>query len=79
MALWARLRYPAPDGPFGPTADFSDDAIRSATLGSTYLEVAEIMGNSAARHHLHSEMMRMRRVYRNPLYAHRWQDYRDAY
>ena len=79
MAFWAHLRYPTPEGPFCPTTDFGDGAIRLVTLGITYLELAEIMGNSAARQHLHSDMMRLRHVYRYPRYMHRWQEYRDAY
>ena len=37
-ALWMRLRFPTPDDPFDPTEGFSDDAIRLATLGYTFLE-----------------------------------------
>ena len=39
-AIWRRLRYPTPDGPFGTTEGFGDDAIRSETLGYAYLELA---------------------------------------
>ena len=78
-ALWMRLRFPTPDDPFDPTEGFSDDAIRLAILGYTFLELAEEVGNSAARQHLHAEMMRLRSVNRNFRYMHHWAEYRDAY
>ena len=43
-SLWMRLSYPTPDDPFGPSEGFSEDAIRLATLGCTYLELAEVVG-----------------------------------
>ena len=60
MALRMRLRLPTPDGPFDPTEGFIDDAIHLSTLGCTYLEIAEVMGKSAERQHLHSVTMRLR-------------------
>ena len=78
-ALWMRLRFPTPGDPFGPIEDFSDDAIRLATLGFTFFELAEEIGDSAARHHLHAEMMRLRTLYRDFRYMHHWKEYRDAY
>ena len=79
-ALWMRLRFPTPEDPFGPTEGFSDDAIRLATLGCTFLELSEEIGNSSARHQLHAEMMRLRSVYRIFFcYMHHWAEYRDAY
>ena len=78
-ALRMRLRYPPPEDPLGPTEVCSGDAVRLETLGCTYLESAEVMANSAAWNHIHSEMMRLRRVYRNPRYMHHWEEYRDAY
>ena len=74
-----RLRFPTPEGPFGPTDGFRDDAIRLSTLGFTFLELAEEIGNSAARQHSHSEMIRLRTLYRDFRYMHHWQEYRDAY
>ena len=73
-----RLRFPAPGDPFGPAEGFSDDAVRLATLVYKYLELAEIIWNSAARHHLHMETIRLRGVNRNPRYMHRWREYRDS-
>lgn len=61
-ALWMRL--------IGHTAGFIDDALRLATLGCTCLELAEIIGNSAARQHRHGETMRIRNSEKQPyLYA----------
>ena len=74
-----RLRFPSPDDPFDPTEGFSDDAIRLATLGYTFLELAEEIGNSAARHHLRAEMMRLGAVHRYFRFTHHWVGYRDAY
>ena len=34
---------PYPDDPVGPSKGFGDDAIRLATMGYTYLELAEII------------------------------------
>ena len=45
-SLWMRLRYQTHEDPFDPTDGFIDDAVRLATLGRTYLEISEIMGNS---------------------------------
>ena len=78
-SLWMRLRYPTPDDPFGPTDGFIGDAIRLATSGRTYLELAEVMGNSAARQHLRREMIRQRGMRKGPFFMSRWQEYRDAY
>lgn len=71
-AFWMRLRYHTPDGPFGPTEGFIDDAIRLGTLCFTYLEIAGLAGGSAARQHLESEMLRLRNVHRIPRYMRRW-------
>ena len=79
MALWMRLRYPTPEDPFDPTDGFSEEAVRLAALGCTYLELAEVMGNSAERHHLHRETLRQRAVHGNQSYMHHWGEYREAY
>ena len=78
-ALWMRLRHPTPEGPFGPTAGFSDAAVRLAILGRTYLELAVSMDNSAARKHIQSGMLGLRDVQRNPLYMRHWRGFRNAY
>ena len=78
-SLWTRLRYPTPGDPFGPTEGFSEDAIRLAPLGCTYLELAEVMGNSASRQHIHREFLRQRGIRNNPRPMGHWQEYRDAY
>ena len=78
-SLWMRLRYPAPEDPFGPTEGFSEDAVRLAILGCTYLELAEIMGNSVARQHLHRELLRERVSRASPHFMNHRQGYRDAY
>ena len=75
---WARLRYPTPEDPFDPTDGFSEDAVRLATLGCTYLELAEVMGNSAARQHLHREMIRQRGIRNDPFFMGHWEEYREA-
>ena len=78
-SLWMRLRYPTPEDPFGPKEVFSEDAARLATLGCTYIELADVMGNSAARQHLHLEMIRERRIRNTPHFANRWQAFRESY
>ena len=78
-ALWVRLRFPTPEGPCGPTEGCIDDAIRLATLGYAFLELAEEVGNSAARQHLRAEVVRLRSAYRNFRYMHHWAEYRGAY
>ena len=67
----ARLRRPAPDGPFGPTTGFSPDAIRLATLEYTYLEQAEVVGDVAGRRHIRAETIRLRRDPSNQRYMRR--------
>ena len=78
-ALRMRLRFPTPGCPFGPAEGFTDDAIRLATLGYIYLELADEMGNSAARQHLHGGVMRLGTVYRDFRYMRRWEEFGDAY
>ena len=73
------LRYPTPEDPLGPTDGFSGDSIRLATLGCTYLELAEAMGNSAARQHLRREMISQRGLRNDPFFTSHRQEYRDAY
>lgn len=76
MALWMRPRYPTPEDPFGETEGFIDDAVRLATLGCDYLELSEVMGNSATRQHLRREMIRLMAVRNIPQYVHHWEEYR---
>ena len=64
---------------FGQTEGFSDDAIRLATLGYTFLELDEEIGNSTARHHLRAEMMLLMTAYRDFRFTHHGAEYRDAY
>ena len=78
-SLWMRLRYPTPEDPFDPTDGFSEDAVRLETLGCTYLELSDVMGNSAARQHLHREMVRQRGIRNGPFFTGHWQEYREAY
>ena len=78
-SLWMRLRYPTQDDPFGPTDGFSEDDIRLATLGRTYLELAEGMGNSAARQQIRREMLRQRGIRNGPFFTSHWREYREAY
>ena len=78
-ALWMRLRFPTPEDTFDHTEGFIAEAVMLSTLGFTFLDLAEEIGNSAARQHLHAEMMRLRTVYRNYRYMHHWAEYRDAY
>ena len=79
MAVRMRLRYHTPEGPSGPTEGFSGNAIRPAKIGRTYIELAEIMGNSDARQHLRREMIPQRAARNNPHFMHHWEEYRDAY
>ena len=78
-SLWMRTRYPTPEDPFDPTEGFIEDAIRLATLGCTYLELAEIMGNPAARQHIHRELLRERVRRNDPTFMNHWNEYRAAY
>ena len=61
------------------TEGFSEDAARLATLGCTYLGLAEVMGNYAARQHLHREMTPRRAVRNGTFFTDRWRGYREAY
>ena len=74
-----RLRFPNPGDPFGPTEGFVENAIRLPTLGYTYLELSEIMGNSAARQHIHREMANRGTLRGNPHFANHWAEYRESY
>ena len=73
MASRMRLRFPTPGDPCDPTEGFTADAIRLAKLGYTYLELSEVMGNSAAGQNLRTEMTRARSANRNQRYMRRWQ------
>ena len=78
-SLWMRLMYPAPEDSFGPTGGFIEDAIVLATLGFTYLELAEVARNSAARQHIHREMTRQRGVRSIHLFTNHREERGDAY
>ena len=53
--------------------------MRRETIGYTYLELAEVVWDSAPRQHLHTEMVRLGVVRRSPRYMRRWFGYRDSY
>ena len=63
---------PTPGDPFGHTEGFADDGVRLSTSGSEYIELSDVVGNSAARKHLRAEMMRIRTANRNPRHMRRW-------
>ena len=78
-SLRMRLRCPTPGDPFDHTEGFSEDAIRLETMGCTYLELVDVMGNSASSQHIHRELLRRRGIRNNPHFMGHWREYRDAY
>ena len=78
-AIWMRLRHPAPDGPFDPTGRFPVGYIRIETIRYTHIEIAVVLGLSAACRRLRTEMPHISAATRNQCYMHRWSEYQTAY